>query len=361
MDLEWWLRLSNARNLSPRQCARLLNHFGNPRAVCAASAAELKSLGVKAEAMAELQQADSALLASQYRWAEQAHQSIITWEDKRYPPLLKTIPDPPPVLFVRGDAEVLAKPQLALVGSRNPSPGGLKTAREFAAELTQAGLIITSGLAMGIDGASHQGALEGGGVTIAVLGSGLERLYPARHRDLAENIVTRGGALVSEFPMQVPPLAANFPRRNRIISGMSWGTCVVEATQRSGSLITAKLAAEQGREVFAVPGSIYNPAARGCHVLIQEGAKLVSEVADILTEFKQGISQWYIIPSATPLTLKLDYDCRQLLECVGFEATTVDELVQRSNRSVAQVTELLLTLELNGFIQAAAGGYYRVL
>jgi len=351
MELGYWLRISNARHLSPFVYTRLLQHFGGPRAVCEAGAAELAACGVKAEALAELQQPDLALLDSQHRWAQQPGCCILTLADERYPVLLKKIVDPPPVLFVRGDPAVLSRPQLAMVGSRNPSPGGLKAAAELAAALAQAGLTITSGLAAGIDGASHRGALAAGGTTVAVLGSGLSRIYPAQHQTLAAEIAEKG-AVVSEFALAIPPLAAHFPRRNRIISGLCSGVCVVEAALRSGSLITAKLAAEQGREVFAVPGSIYNPLARGCHLLIQEGAKLTTGPADILTEFKQGAIEWCII--------QLDSDCRQLLECVGFEATTVDQLAQRTGSTAARVTGLLLELELKGYIHFAAGGYCRV-
>lgn len=358
MNLEYWLKLNNARNLSPLVCARLLKHFGGPRAICEANAVDLAACGVKPEAISELLQPDLTLLTEQLRWAERPRQFIVTLEDTHYPPLLKTITDPPPVLFVRGDPAILSAPQIAIVGSRSPSPGGAKAAGEFAATLAQAGWTITSGLATGIDAASHRGALAGGGATLAVLGSGLECIYPAKNQRLAMDIIERG-ALISEFSPKIPPLAAHFPRRNRIISGISLGTCVVEAALRSGSLITAKLAAEQGREVFAVPGSIYNPLSRGCHALIQDGAKLAVDVADILTEFKHVPIQWCIILSKQP-PLELDYDRRQLLQWVGFETTTLDQLVERSGWPVALISEWLLELELQGYIYSAAGGYYRV-
>lgn len=359
MSLEYWLRLNSARYLSPIACARLLAHFGHPRAICTASTAELLGRGVSMAAIAELQQPNTALLTEQRRFAEAAQQFILTPEDSRYPGLLKTIADPPPVLFVRGDPDLLAQAQIAMVGSRNPSPGGLKTAAGFAAHLVQAGFTITSGLALGIDGASHQGALAAGGRTIAVLGSGLSRIYPACHQRLAADIVAQGGALISEFAPETPPLALHFPRRNRIISGLSLGVCVVEAGLRSGSLITAKLAAEQGREVFAVPGSIYNTLARGCHWLIQEGAKLVTEVKDILTEFQHIPATWCIISSNQPPPLELDSDCRQLLQWVGFEATGVDQLIQASGWPAAKITELLVMLELKGCVYTVPGGYCR--
>lgn len=359
MNVEYWLRLANARNLSPLVYTRLLHCFGNPAAICQASVPELAACGVKTEAIKELQQPDAALLLREQQWAQQPHHSILTLEDERYPALLKAIADPPPVLFVRGDPAVLSRPQVALVGSRNPSPGGVKAAGEFAAALVRAQFTITSGLAIGIDGASHRGALEAGGMTVAVLGSGLSCLYPARHRQLAADVVAQG-ALVSEFPPETPPLAAHFPRRNRIISGLCAGVCVIEAALLSGSLITAKLAAEQGREVFAVPGSIYNPLSHGCHALIQQGAQLTASVADILMELQPQAAQRAVPSTQQSLPLELDYDCRQLLQWIGFEATTVDQIVRGSGRGVAQVIELLLTLELRGYVQAALGGYIRL-
>jgi len=208
---------------------------------------------------------------------------ILTLHDPAYPALLKEIADPPPLLFVRGDPAVLSRPQLGIVGSRNPTPGGRSLAEDFARSLSRCGLVVTSGMALGIDAAGHRGALRGGGTTLAVAGTGPDRIYPARHRDLARAIVEQG-AIISEFAPGTPALPSNFPRRNRIISGLSLGVLVVEAACRSGSLITARLAAEQGREVFALPGSIHNPLARGCHHLIRQGAKLVEDIEDIVEE-----------------------------------------------------------------------------
>lgn len=287
MNLKFWLILNNARNLSPFQCTRLLERWGDPQKICEPNAAELIRFGLKPEAIEELLRPDNTAITQQLEWGAQLNQSILTLEDPAYPSLLKAIADPPPVLFVRGDPKILSKPQLALVGSRKPSPSGLRAAAEFAKGLVAAGWAITSGLAAGIDAASHKGALSTGGTTVAVLGSGLDQIYPAQNKGLATQIASRG-ALVSEFPPHTPPLAMHFPRRNRIISGLCLGVAVVEAALRSGSLITAKLALEQGREVFAVPGSIYNPLSQGCHILIQEGAKLVTGPADVLLEFEQS-------------------------------------------------------------------------
>lgn len=367
MKLEYWLALNNARNLSPLVCIRLLQRYGSPQAILNAKVNELQACSVKPEAIAELQHPDWQEIAKQCRWAEQAGHHVLTLADERYPHLLKNIADPPPVLFVNGNPAVLSQPQIALVGSRSPSPGGLRAAKELAGALAQAGLAVTSGLALGVDGASHLGALAAHGVTIAVLGSGLLKIYPERHQPLAAEIAETG-AVISEFAPEMAPLAINFPRRNRIISGLSLGVCVIEAALKSGSLITAKLAIEQGREVFAVPGSIYNAKAQGCHILIQEGAKLVGGISDILAEIKlTGAFAIGEQPKPHPLQsciislpLELDSDRRQLLQCVGFEPTVVDQIIYQSGLSAAQVTGLLLDLELKGYIQSAAGGYQRV-
>ncbi|MBS0349855.1 MAG: DNA-protecting protein DprA [Proteobacteria bacterium] len=337
----------------------LIKHFGGINAIFQANEKDLTACGLKSEVIRQLRQPDAKLIKSQLLWSQQPNQHIITLEHEIYPSILKTIPDPPPVLFIKGDPLVLSSPQLAMVGSRRPSPGGLKVAMELAAALSRCGLIITSGLANGIDGACHRGALSVTGKTVAVLGCGLNRTYPPSHRVLADQIV-QNGALISEFPPDTAPLAGYFPRRNRIISGISQGVCVIEAGLSSGSLITAALALEQAREVFAVPGSILNPMTRGCHYLIQQGAKLVTCVEDILSELKHGSNQWCIIPS-NHQPVELDSHCHQLLQCVGFESTPMDLLVQRSGFSIAQVTEWMVTLELNGYVSSSPGGYHRLL
>ena len=253
-------------------------------------------------------------------WLSQPGNHVVHFQDAAYPALLKQIADPPPLLFVRGDRDYLAQPQLAIVGSRNPTHTGRALAREFAAHLASFGLTITSGLASGIDGAAHQGAIEAGGTTLAVTGTGLDRVYPARHRDLAHR-VAENGALVTEFPPGTAPLAANFPRRNRLISGLSLGTLVVEAALRSGSLITARSALEQGREVFAIPGSIHNPLARGCHALIRDGAKLVEsgewvQPGDPVLELTatDGLRIDFQVPQAQFPRARPDAEVRVLLE-----------------------------------------------
>jgi DNA processing protein len=281
--------------------------------------------------------------------------STLTLEDSRYPPLLKLIPDPPPLLYVRGDPALLSFPQVAMVGSRRASPGGVRAAAELSAQLCAAGLAVCSGLALGIDGAAHRGALEAGGSTIAVLGTGIDQVYPRRHTKLAGSI-SRSGCLVSEFPPGVPPLRQNFPRRNRIISGLSLGVVVVEAALPSGSLITAGTALEQGREVFALPWSMLHRGGRGCLQLLHDGAKLVSGVDDILEEL------W---PLSVVLRERLPAASREpshgcpLLEMVGFEPTDVDRLMQVTGLPVAEVIARLTSLELEGLIRRCPGGYIR--
>jgi DNA processing protein len=263
-------------------------------------------------------------------------------------------------LYVHGNVAALHTPQLAIVGSRNPSAGGQETAHAFAAHLASVGLTITSGLALGIDAASHAGALDSSGTTVAVMGTGLDRVYPARHRELAHEIVSGGGALVAEFPVGTGPRPENFPRRNRIISGLSLGTLVVEAAPRSGSLTTARHAVEQGREVFAIPGSIHNPLARGCHALIRQGAKLVETAADVLEElgvFIEHAPQTSSpLPAASPDTPSSEQS--QLLDYMGFDIITIDQLVARSGLTAAAVSSMLLILELDGRVVSQAGGRY---
>jgi DNA processing protein len=310
-------------------------------------------------------------------WLAEANHHLITLTDPRYPTRLREIADPPAVLYVIGDPDLLSATQLGIVGSRNPTPGGSETAHAFASYLTQSGLTITSGLALGVDAAAHRGALEAGGKTIAVAGTGLDRVYPARHRELAHEIAGHG-ALISEFPLGTPALASNFPRRNRIISGLSLGVLVVEAAVQSGSLITARLAAEQGREVFAIPGSIHNPLARGCHALIRQGAKLVETAADILEELGpiarvtaavQGSTNVAggRTPEATParqtdgegnIATGLGVEAMTLLDCLGFDPTPVDSLIERSGLTPEAVSSMLLVLELQGHVVSAPGGHY---
>ncbi len=309
--------------------------------------------------------ADWAAVDRDLQWAENRDCAIITQEDLRYPKLLKETDGAPPLLFVRGNIHLLAKPQIAMVGSRNPTPMGHETAFKFAEHFSQLGMTITSGLALGIDGAAHKGALLGKGKTVAVMGHGLDTVYPASHRDLAHQIAEEGGVLVSEFSVGVSAHPSHFPRRNRIISGLSIGTLVVEAALNSGSLITAKLALEQGREVFAVPGSIHSPLAKGCHTLIRQGAKLVETAEDVLEEL--GALVQYMIPANEKHSLKgrtvldLEQSYEDLLVDVGYDCTPIDVVVSRSGLTPKKVSSMLLELELKGLVVSVPGGYARLL
>jgi len=295
---------------------------------------------------------------------EQAHHHLITLHDPAYPPLLKNIPDPPPLLFVHGSLAALRSHQLAIVGSRNPSTVGKTIAAQFAQTLVHCGLSITSGLALGIDAASHRGALDAGGVTLAVAGTGPDKIYPATNKRLACEIIEHG-ALVTEFPPGTAAQAHHFPRRNRIISGMSVGTLVVEAASHSGSLITARLALEQGREVFAIPGSIHNPLARGCNALIRQGAKLVETARDILEEIGSLAAAAEALDAAADSAAQPEEDLseeyRNVLKEIAYAPTTVDTLVETTKQSAENLSSMLLMLELRGLIASSEGGaYYRL-
>ena len=357
--LRHWLALIRAPQVGPATFYSLLQHFSEPEAVFQASRGTLENLGLRPQTVSYLLAPDWHQIDADLVWRDKAGAQILIMTDAAYPSLLKGIADPPPVLFVLGDSMLLAHKQLAMVGSRHPTPAGREIATEFARHLASSGLVITSGLALGIDAASHQGALAGDGLTIAGAGTGLDRVYPARHRDLAHQIAEQG-ALVSEFPPGTPPLAANFPRRNRIISGLSMGVLVGEAALRSGSLITARFAAEQGREVFAVPGSIHNPQAKGCNSLIRQGAKLVETASDIFEELGGFATPQVDQPNAIEdvSTIELDGDYQRVLESVGHAPTAVDTVVQRSGLTADAVCSMLLVLELQGLIASTSSGHY---
>lgn len=299
---------------------------------------------------------NSKMIEEHLQWLDASdHHHILLRQQTDYPKLLLEIPNPPELLFVKGSVELLHQPQIAIVGSRNASPIGLETAYDFAHSLSQSGLIITSGLALGIDGAAHQGALAANCPTIAVIGTGVDKVYPYQHTSLAEKILNNG-AIVSEFPLGTTPAPHNFPRRNRIISGLCLGTLVVEASAKSGSLITAKLAADQGREVFAIPGSIHNPTSKGCHQLINLGAKLVQNIDDILSELDQF--------NVTPNMQKQPNEARNfsdaLLQSIDYSPTPIDRIIQRSGLTEKEIYSMLLKLELNGHVCSIPGGYIRV-
>ena len=307
---------------------------------------------------------DPGIAVDENEWLHDESHHLIRLGDDMYPELLAGIASPPAQLYVNGDPEILHLPALAIVGSRNPTTGGAQTAFEFARHLGATGFCIVSGLAQGIDAAAHRGALAAGAPTIAFLGHGIDRVYPAANRDLARDIARRG-ALVSEFPLGTAPGRALFPQRNRLISGLCLGTLVVEAARRSGSLITARLAAEQGREVFAIPGSIHNPLSRGCHQLIRQGAKLVEAADDILSELAplaghmlQTVDQ---STGSDPSPVEVDEEYVKLLEAIGHDPVNADELVARSGLTIDQVSSMLLILELEGKIEKLSGGRYSLL
>lgn len=366
-ETEAWVRLAEAPGLAPARAVSLVERYGSAAGAIAAGRRSLASAGLDAESIAVLKDFDANRLARVRDWHAVPGHHILTRRSPDYPPLLAEIADAPLLLYVNGDPGCLSMPQLAVVGSRNPTRGGERTAAEFAAHLAATGLTITSGLATGIDTAAHEGALSARGVTIAVLGTGIDRVYPAANRDLAHRVAAHG-ALVSEFPLGAPPEAWHFPRRNRIISGMSLGTLVVEAAQRSGSLITARLAAEQGREVFAIPGSIHNALARGCHRLIRDGARLVESADDIYSELAPlaGTLRGTLerppaaadsVESVAPRgTRDADYD--KLLEALSWEPVDMETLIERSGLTIDQLSSMLLILELEGEVETLPGGKF---
>lgn len=368
-DLKYWLILHYADDIGSATAKKLLSHFKSPQRIVEANRDSLMHWGLNEAAINSLKSPNIQQIEQECLWTKEFNQQIITFHDSNYPYLLKQISDPPLVLYVLGDQRTLNQPQVAVVGSRNPTVMGVETAKRLAFSLSKMGLAVTSGLAFGIDTAAHRGTLQANGKTIAVLGSGLNRIYPTINKLLADDIVKNGGALISEFPLETPPLASHFPKRNRIISGLSLGTLVVEAAERSGSLITARMAAEQGREVFAVPGSVHSPYSRGCHYLIRQGAKLVESAADILEELGP-LAQVVLNPpdkndpdpenshSENAVFAKLDESQRRIFDCIGFEALSVDEITALSGLSPSEITSALVTLELEGFIQKTSGGRY---
>jgi DNA processing protein len=320
---------------------------------------QLQVLGLTARMAGMLAAPDQGAIDADLRWLAASRAVMLAATDATYPPLLRESPDAPGVLYVLGNAAVLGEPQIAMVGSRNPTAGGRDTARSFAAWFARAGLTVTSGLALGIDAACHEGALQAGGLTIAVLGCGLDLCYPRENRQLFERIV-QSGAVVSEFPPGTEPRAPLFPQRNRIIAGLSSGTVVVEAASRSGSLITARLAGNAGREVFAIPGSIHNERVRGCHELIRQGAKLVERPEDVLCELKISLSAQLLAapPQNTTGAPVLDKAYKILLDALAFEPASVDTLIERTGLNSESIASMLLVLELDGHVAPHPGGRY---
>jgi DNA processing protein len=354
------LALLRLPGVGPITFGRLVAHFGSCVQVLAAGDAGWTDAGVPAALRAQLRCPNWPLVESDLRWLERPRHHLLCLGHPAYPERLAVLPGAPPLLFVKGDPEVLGQPALAIVGSRNPSGNGRRMAADFAGDLVRYGLIVTSGLAVGIDAAAHGGALAAGGLSVAVCGTGLDTVYPRSHARLAEELAAEG-ALVSEWPPGTPALPAHFPRRNRIISGLTLGTLVVEAALRSGSLITARLAAEQGRDVFAIPGSIDNPLARGCHALIRQGAKLVESAADILEELPAQIARpqsdqaTQVQPGPAPHP---DPGMQTLLDALGHAPASLDELVERAGLTPQTLSSMLLTMELQGLVEVLPGGRY---
>jgi len=359
-ELAAWLRLEQAEGVGPATARKLLAAFGLPENIFAASYAALSQVVPERVAQAlktELSPQTQAQIERTLEWADAPENRLLTLADVYYPKALLDIPDPPLVLYVKGRAELLNAPSLAIVGSRQASAQGVKNAENFARAMSNAGLAIASGLALGIDAAAHRGGLDGVGSTIAVIGTGADIVYPARNRELAHRIAFDGGCIVSECPLGTPAISANFPRRNRIISGLAKGVLVVEAAAQSGSLITARMAAEQGRDVFAIPGSIHSPLAKGCHQLIKQGAKLVESAQDVLEELR--LQPLPANAAATPADAQAEPQATQLLDAMGFDPVSPDQLAERTGLDAAALAGLLLTLELDGRIERLPDGSYR--
>lgn len=380
-----WLIAIRAPGLGGSRLVRLVESAGSIEALFSSTGQFLRERGLQQETIQYLRQPDEALLAQDLAWLEEPGHHLVTWGSEDYPDLLKRISSPPAALFVVGDPGVLVQPQIAIVGSRNPTSGGLDNARDFAGEIARRGFTVTSGLASGIDSACHDAAMDCGATTVAVVGTGPDTVYPASSRDRAVRI-REHGALVSEFPPGTAARRQNFPARNRIISGLSMGVLVVEAGLNSGSLITARLGAEQGREVFAIPGSIHNPMSKGCHRLIREGVRLVETVDEIMegiapiaedlahslaARLSAGEARMVDNPRGGPKmtnnepvaaeTLKSfpfesDPDYQRLLDKIGFDPRPVDSLVEQSGLTAREVSAMLLMLELRGAVESHPGG-----
>lgn len=365
--LQNWLRLTLIPGIGGETQRKLLAAFGLPEAIFAAARSALRCVvGDKAVSLLQGCRNEAAIEAA-LAWARFPAQHIVTLADPEYPQALLEIPDPPSVIYVRGRLDLLNRPALAIVGSRNPTAQGLHNAERFAATFAEAGLVIASGLALGIDAAAHRGALAAGGATVAFIGTGIDRIYPARNRELALEIGAKG-AIVSEFPIGTPVSASNFPRRNRLISGFSRGALIVEAAIESGSLITARLAAEQGREVFAIPGSIHSPQSRGCHKLIQQGAKLVETAQDVLEELRWSSSSIErpasaatarLAPASPEKTRPIPGEARELLSAMSFDPCGSDDLALRCGLTAESLSVILLHLELDGRVASLPGGRYQ--
>lgn len=361
-EIASWIALSLIDGIGSVTLCQLLRRFDSPAGVFAASKSQLKELVDDKIASSIANGLDENAVAPTLAWLSNPHNHIITLADSIYPKALLEIANPPAVLYAKGNLDCLTLPCLAVVGSRNATPQGEKNAEDFSENLSRQGLCIVSGMALGIDGAAHRGALKAKGATIAVVGTGLDIVYPAKHRDLAHQVVS-DGLIVSEFPLGTPSKAQNFPRRNRIISGLSLGCLVIEANLDSGSLITARLAAEQGREVFAIPGSIHSPVAKGCHQLIKQGAKLVESTEDILSELQLStdiISTLNTSPNGSlPKRTNSSSEANTVLDSMGFDPIHFDSLLTQTGLTVSALSTMLTLLELDGKVSPLHGGKFQ--
>ena len=359
-DSRSWLILAHSYLRVP-DLQRLLELFGSVDAIVEQPRSRLAKAGLADEKCAAIASPDATAIDAALGWLDHEQHHLVAWGDDAYPAMYADIPGPPLLLYVNGNVDALHLPALAIIGSRNPTEGGRRNAHDFARQLAGQGFAIASGLAQGIDAAAHQGALDAAGRTVAFLGTGIDRVYPASNRSLAHAIAERG-ALVSEYPLGAPPERRHFPERNRLISGLSLGTLVVEAARRSGSLITARLAAEQGREVFALPGSIHNPLARGCHKLIRQGAKLVETADDILAELRPLVGhlrETSVETSANESGPEADDDdYGELRKFLSHDPVSIDELEKQSGLTIDQLSSMLLILELHGEVESLSGGRY---
>lgn len=351
-DLQAWIALVHIPGLGNAAVRRLLSAFGSPRAALDATPPQIKPVIGDRAARALAGGPDPEAVKRTLEWAAQPGNCLLALGDSRYPPALLNTADPPPVLFVKGNASLLSSPCIAVVGSRNATPQGLANAEAFARVLSERGITVVSGLALGIDAAAHRGGLTGRAKSVAVTGTGLDLVYPARNRALAHQLA-EDGALVSEFPLGTGARPENFPRRNRVLSGLSLGVLVVEAALQSGSLITARLGAEQGREVFAIPGSIHSPLSKGCHALIKQGAKLVETAQDVLEELGLEDSAVAHAPASG------ETEVSAVLNGMGYDPVDLDSLIRRTGLSASQVTTELLQLELDGWVANLPGGLYQ--
>lgn len=356
-NLPYLLALNHINGAGPKTIAALRQHWPDLSELFSLSQAQMERTKIPRSIAQQIHNFHRSSIEADLAWAAQENNHIVSIEDPSYPYLLKEIANPPPILYAKGNLQALRMKSIAVIGSRKPSVNGEDNAFAFAKALSLAGLAIVSGLALGIDAKAHLGCLAAQGYTLAIMGTGLQHIYPRRHLYLAQKIC-ENGLIISEFPLNTPPKAGHFPRRNRIISGLTLATLVVEATIKSGSLITARMALEQNREVLAIPGSIHNPAARGCHHLLQQGAKLVAQVADILDELcipLSALSNNHDISNEN-----LASDAQKLVQCLGFDVSTVDELCNRSGLSLEDATTHLAQLEFQGIVKTVMGGYLKV-